>query len=97
MIRGALPSSADDAAGRADMAGGGRRCLRLRGRAKAELNAAAALLIDRAHASGELRADFTVDDMPALMCGLGAAIDAMPEPERWRRLVEFALDGLRAR
>jgi len=36
--------------------------------------------------------------MPGLMCGLGAAIDAMPEAdERWRRLVEFALDGLKAR
>jgi hypothetical protein len=35
--------------------------------------------------------------MPGLMCGLGAAIDALPEPERWRRIVEFALDGLRAR
>jgi hypothetical protein len=35
--------------------------------------------------------------MPGLMCGLGAAIDAMPEGDRWRRLVEFALDGLRAR
>jgi hypothetical protein len=32
------------------------------------------------------------------MCGLGAAIDAMPDQDgRWQRLVEFALDGLRAR
>jgi AcrR family transcriptional regulator len=66
--------------------------------AKAHLHAAAEALIDRAHAAGGLRADFTVDDMPALMCGLGAAIDAMPDAdERWRRLVEFALDGLKAR
>jgi len=64
--------------------------------AKVALHEAAAALIDRAHAAGALRADFTVDDMPGLMCGLGAAIDAMPEPdERWRRLVEFALDGLK--
>ena len=64
---------------------------------KLELHAAVETLIDRAHAAGGLRADFTVDDMPALMCGLGAAIDAMPDPdERWRRLVEFALDGLKA-
>jgi AcrR family transcriptional regulator len=64
---------------------------------KAELNAAAGVLIERAHADGVLRDDFTVDDMGGLMCGLGAAIDAMPEPERWRRIVEFALDGLKAR
>jgi|tagenome__1003787_1003787.scaffolds.fasta_scaffold20865886_2 AcrR family transcriptional regulator len=65
---------------------------------KAELHDAAQRLIDRAHEDGALRADFTVDDMPGLMCGLGAAIDAMPDPdERWRRLVEFALDGLKAR
>jgi AcrR family transcriptional regulator len=64
---------------------------------KIELVAAAGVLIDRAHAAGELREDFTVDDMPGLMCGLGAAIDAMSEDDGWRRLVEFALDGLRAR
>jgi AcrR family transcriptional regulator len=64
---------------------------------KVRLHDAAEILIDRAHAAGTLRADFTVDDMGGLMCGLGAAIDAMPEPDRWQRLVEFALDGLKAR
>jgi AcrR family transcriptional regulator len=64
---------------------------------KLELVTAAGVLIDRAHRTGVLREDFTVEDMPGLMCGLGAAIDAMPEGDRWRRLVEFALDGLRAR
>jgi AcrR family transcriptional regulator len=64
---------------------------------KVHLHDAAEILIDRAHAAGTLRADFTVDDMGGLMCGLGAAIDAMPEPDRWQRLVEFALDGLKAR
>jgi AcrR family transcriptional regulator len=64
---------------------------------KLELIAAARVLIDRAHAAGVLREDFTVEDMPGLMCGLGAAIDAMPDGDRWRRLVEFALDGLHAR
>jgi len=64
---------------------------------KVELVAAADVLIRRAHAAGVLRDDFTIEDMPGLMCGLGAAIDAMPENDRWRRLVEFALDGLKAR
>jgi len=65
--------------------------------AKAELHAVGGELIDRAHAAGVLREDFTGEDMPGLMCGLGAAIEALPEPDRWRRIVEFALDGLRAR
>jgi AcrR family transcriptional regulator len=65
--------------------------------AKARLHDAAEALIDHAHEAGTLRADFTVEDMGGLMCGLGAAIDVMPEPDRWQRLVEFALDGLKAR
>jgi AcrR family transcriptional regulator len=64
---------------------------------KGDLHAVAGRIIERAHAAGALRADFTGQDMPGLMCGLGAAIEAMPERERWERLVEFALDGLRAR
>lgn len=63
--------------------------------AKDEMHAACAAVIARAHDAGALRADFTVDDMPGLMCGLAAAIDAGP-PGGWQRLVEFALDGLRA-
>ena len=58
--------------------------------------AACAAVIERAPGAGVLRADFSVEDMPGLMCGLAAAIDAGP-PGDWRRLVEFALDGLRAR
>ena len=97
LVRGACENAAADAASRRTWQAAGDDALPYAAAEKAELTAAASLLIDRAHATGELRADFTIDDMPALMCGLGAAIDAMPEPERWRRLVEFALDGLRAR
>jgi AcrR family transcriptional regulator len=97
MVRGACENSAADAASRRTWQAAGDDAFAYAAEQKAELHEAAALLIERAHQSGELRADFTVDDMGGLMCGLGAAIDAMPEPERWRRLVEFALDGLRAR
>jgi AcrR family transcriptional regulator len=97
MVRAACENSAADAASRRTWQAAGQEAVAYASEAKAELNAAAGHLIDRAHEQGTLRADFTVDDMPALMCGLGAAIDAMPEPQRWRRLVEFALDGLRAR
>lgn len=64
--------------------------------AKQEMHQACSQVIERAHRAGGLRDDFTVADMPGLMCGLAAAIDAGP-PGGWQRLVEFALDGLRAR
>jgi AcrR family transcriptional regulator len=97
MIRGACENAAADAASRRTWQAAGDEALPYAAAEKAELTVVAAQVIDRAHAAGELRDDFTVDDMAGLMCGLGAAIDAMPEPERWRRLVEFALDGLKAR
>ena len=53
------------------------------------------VLFALASLAGGLRKDFTSEDMPGLMCGLAAAIDAQP-PGGWQRLVQFALDGLRA-
>ena len=97
MIRSACENSAADAASRRTWQVADDEALAYAADVKAQLHEAASVLIDRAHAQGTLRQDFTIDDMPALMCGLGAAIDAMPEPDRWRRLVEFALDGLKAR
>ena len=66
--------------------------------AKQEMAAASAAVIDRAREAGVLRADFGGgDDMGSLMCGLAAVIDQTRMPGDWRRLVEFALDGLRVR
>jgi AcrR family transcriptional regulator len=98
MVRGACENAASDAASRRTWQAAGDDALAYAAAEKAELIEASAVLIDRAHAAGELRPDFTIDDMGGMMCGLGAAIDAMPDDdERWRRLVEFALDGLRVR
>jgi AcrR family transcriptional regulator len=97
LIRRSCERMAQDAAMRRTWQAADDEAVAYAAPAKVHLHDAAEVLIDRAHASGQLRADFTVDDMGGLMCGLGAAIDAMPEPdERWRRLVEFALDGLKA-
>ena len=96
LIRRSCERMASDAAMRRTWQAADDEAVAYAAPAKVHLHDAAERLIDRAHASGQLRADFTVDDMGGLMCGLGAAIDAMPEPERWRRLVEFALDGLKA-
>jgi AcrR family transcriptional regulator len=97
MVRAACETSAADAASRRTWQVADDEALAYAAEVKAQLHEAASVLIDRAHAQGTLRADFTIDDMPALMQGLGAAIEAMPETDRWRRLVEFALDGLRVR
>ena len=97
MVRTSCERAAEDAGFRRTWQAAGDEAVAYAADVKAELHSAGGALIDRAHAAGTLREDFTVDDMPGLMCGLGAAIDAMPEPERWRRIVEFALDGLKAR
>jgi AcrR family transcriptional regulator len=65
------------------------------GGARAELEALALRLVERAQAAGELREDITVQDISALMTGLCAS---MGHPELdWRRHLELLLDGLRAR
>ena len=65
----------------------------------AELTAATGAVIDRAKAAGAVREDLVVDDIRTLMCGLGSvmAADALGVmPYDWRRLLEFALAGMRA-
>ena len=65
------------------------------GPGRAELDALAGRLVDRAQEAGELRADVTVQDVAALMAGLCAS---MGHPELdWRRHLELLLDGLRTR
>jgi AcrR family transcriptional regulator len=56
-----------------------------------------ARIIDRAKAAGVLREDVVLDDIPMIMCGIGAATKkehrcAAP----WRRHLMIVLDGLRA-
>jgi hypothetical protein len=63
--------------------------------ARAELYALGAQLVERAKASGQLRADFTVDDIPLIMCGVSSTMAAGDFD--WRRHLELTLDGLRAR
>jgi AcrR family transcriptional regulator len=64
--------------------------------AKEEMHAVCSQVIGRAHKAGALRKDFRTEDMGGLMCGLAAAIDS-GAPGGWKRLMEFALDGLRPR
>jgi AcrR family transcriptional regulator len=68
------------------------------GPGKEELIATAGELMRRCIAAGRMRPDVIVDDIPLLMCGVGAA-SGMPHPcgdEAWRRHLAILLDGLRA-
>jgi AcrR family transcriptional regulator len=54
-------------------------------------------IIDRARAQGRVRAGFTVGDVPALMCAVGAVMAARGRaPVDADRFVDFVIDGLRA-
>jgi AcrR family transcriptional regulator len=56
-------------------------------------------LIGKAQRAGKMRNDAVIEDVPTLICGLGAvaagAAGNMPEMN-WERYVEIMLDGLRA-
>jgi AcrR family transcriptional regulator len=55
-------------------------------------------LVKRAQRSGQLRRDLAWEDIPMIACGLGGIAQAAvgPGADRWPRLVEIILDGLRA-
>jgi AcrR family transcriptional regulator len=54
-------------------------------------------LMRRAQDAGLLRGDLVVDDIPMLMCGIGAATRKEHAcSEAWRRHLQIVLDGLRA-
>ena len=59
------------------------------------LSAATERLIVRAQAADAMRRDFTIDDIPVVMCGLSAAM-TVPSWD-WRRFLAIVLDGLRPR
>jgi AcrR family transcriptional regulator len=59
-----------------------------------EARRCAAAVLDRARAASAIRADLTVDDWQALMCGLSAAIATGADPARQ---AEFVLAAVRSR
>jgi len=63
------------------------------------LTAATSTLLERAQASGQMRADVTVADISTIMCGFGhiAAAQRAGAALDWKRYLDIALDGLRAR
>jgi AcrR family transcriptional regulator len=54
-------------------------------------------IVRRAQDAGVMRPDAIVDDIPMLMCGIGAATKKDHRyPDAWRRHLSIVLDGLRA-
>jgi len=52
-------------------------------------------VIAHAKAAGAVRATVEPDDIPSMMCGLGAIARSDPEGRVWRRQLEFMLEGMR--
>jgi AcrR family transcriptional regulator len=62
-----------------------------------DMNAAFVELIARAKASGDLRPDVHIDDIPMITCGIGmATIKPHQCQDAWRRHLAIVIDGLRA-
>jgi AcrR family transcriptional regulator len=60
----------------------------------ARLRETTSRLIERAQKAGVMRADFGVDDIPMLMCGLSSTM-GVPGYD-WRRHLEIIISGLRS-
>jgi AcrR family transcriptional regulator len=67
-------------------------------RARARIKPAVETLFERAQASGKLRSDVDVNDVPILQLMVTAVIDYAQDaaPDVWRRYLGLLLDGLRA-
>ncbi len=66
---------------------------------ESRLRAATTRLLDDGRAAGQVRADATVEDVSMLMCSLANIADMEnSRPDfSWRRYLEVAFDGMRAR
>lgn len=54
-------------------------------------------LVERAKASGDLRSDVVMDDIPMFMCGIGmATVKPHCCPHAWQRHLTVVIDGLKA-
>ena len=64
-----------------------------------ELHSTFAITVERGKRAGVIRSDFTIDDVPMLMCGLSSTMSAAGRETGydWRRHLELMLDGIRPR
>lgn len=78
---------------------GSREILGVIAEQETRLRAATTRLLDEGQAAGQVRADATVEDVSMLMCSLANIADMEnSRPDfSWRRYLEVAFDGMRAR
>ena len=82
-----------------EIVGGHVTAVRAASQGQRRLATATAALLARAQASGAMRADATVADISTILCGFGhiAAAQRAGAALDWKRYLDIALDGLRAR
>jgi AcrR family transcriptional regulator len=96
-IAGNLELQAGDQGLKELMLGNGRAS-ELAQRAQRRIGPAVRELVQRAHASGQLRPDVGVEDFPLIQMMVGAVMEDARhiDPELWRRALALVLDGYRA-
>jgi AcrR family transcriptional regulator len=82
-----------------EIVGGHPTAVQAASRGQHRLAAATSALLARAQESGQMRADVTFGDISTIMCGFGhiAAAQRAGAALDWKRYLDIALDGLRAR
>jgi AcrR family transcriptional regulator len=89
-------SVAADAATRFAFMSGGERVFAHADAEKAEFVELCAVLVQRAHASGQLRPDFHAEDVPMVMCGMCATMGKQAAGWDWRHHLDLILSGMHA-
>jgi AcrR family transcriptional regulator len=54
------------------------------------------VLVERAQRAGRLRNDFTAEDVPMIMCGVCATMDARKPDWSWEHHLDLLISGMRA-
>ncbi len=82
-----------------EIVGGHPTAVQAASRGQDRLAAVTSALLARAQESGAMRVDVTFADISTIMCGFGhiAAAQRAGAPLDWKRYLDIALDGLRAR
>jgi AcrR family transcriptional regulator len=93
-LRANLVSVAEDAATRFAFMSGGERVFAHAASEMEEFMLLAGELVRRAHLAGELRAEFEVDDIPMVMCGICATIGTSKPGWDWQRYLSLILHGM---
>jgi AcrR family transcriptional regulator len=94
-LRDAAASVAADAATRFAFQSGGERVFAHAEAEKREFVELCEVLVGRAHASGQLRPDFSAENVPMVMCGMCATMSKQDDGWDWRHHLEIMLSGMR--